>query len=476
MISAVLMLIFLIGLILLVVEKREVEAIFEDEKKKGILIAENIIQLNLKPFLFWDEEGIRENIENEINEKLVYIVFYNREGNSFVANNLAKENEDIYKKSNLEGEVREGDYVFQSRMLEKNKYGHAEKILEVETPIFTEGTQKKWGSIKIGLSLEDVPKQIRETRLMLIFIGGCGLFIGILGAYLLAKRITNPLNKLVEGTIKVSRGNFSQKIEIESKDEIGDLAHSFNEMSHQLLLTKERVELANRKLIQAEKLASNGRMSAGIAHEIRNPLTSVKLNIQKLSESTHLDEVEKDHLSIAKEGISQIESFVKEFLNFSRVYKLNLNMFSIEQIMEESIRTLSDSLDLKRITLKRDYQKDLPQVRVDGDKMRQVFLNILRNAYEAVDEGGKINVSLSQIVHNHKEKIQVEISDDGIGIPEKDWENIFEPFYTTKYSGFGLGLGLARKIIEQHNGLIRVKKKEGKGSAFEIIIPGKDRK
>jgi len=108
---------------------------------------------------------------------------------------------------------------------------------------------------------------------------------------------------------------------------------------------------------------------------------------------------------------------------------------------------------------------------VDGDRLRQVFCNVLRNAYEAVEEGGRISLSLSQVDGDGSQKIRVKISDNGCGIPEKDWENIFEPFFTTKHSGVGLGLANARKIIEQHKGSIKVVKKRGKGTSFEILIP-----
>jgi len=345
------------------------------------------------------------------------------------------------------------------------------RILEIEVPIFVPRSQRRWGSIKIGLSMRDMLAENRKTRLMMVLIGCGGLMIGILGATLLAKRITDPIKKLVDGTVKISKGDFSQKIDIDSQDEIGNLARSFNEMSRQLQLAKKRMEAASRKLIQAEKLASIGRVSASIAHEIRNPLTSVKLNIQKLLEGNRLDKIERDHLDISQEGIGQIENFIKEMLNFTRVSELNLNRFSIEQIMDESVKMMTDSLELKKAVLEKNYQEGLPQLRVDGDRLRQVFLNVLRNACEAIDEEGKINISISLLEERPGKSIRIEIFDDGCGIPEKDWENIFEPFYTTKSSGIGLGLANARKIVEQHKGSIRIKKKEGRGANFEIIIP-----
>lgn len=471
MLSVIGLLTVLVVLIFLVILKRERDAIFEEQKSKGVLIAKNIAQLNLQPFLQWDEEGVQRNIEEQINEEIVYVIFYNRFNSLFVATPLIRDYEETYRYSRLGGDVDEGTSLFETKDLFDKDSGEILRLLEIEVPIFIKGSPIKWGSIKIGLSREEYLAEIRQTLLWLVMIHGLGLLIGIGMAILLARRITNPLKKLAEGTEKISKGDFSQKIDIASQDEIGDLAQSFNEMSHQLLLTRERMEEAHQKLIQAEKLASIGRLAAGIAHEIRNPLTSVKLNIQKLLQGNRLDETEEEHLNLSQRGITQMEKFVKELLNFTRGSELNLERFSIEQIVDEAVKMIADSLELKKVTLERNLKEGLPQVLVDGDKLRQVFLNILRNAYEAVEEGGKINISLSHLQDDSRGKIRVLISDNGCGIPEHAREVIFELFYTTKSSGIGLGLANARKIIEEHKGSIKVRNKEGKGASFEILIP-----
>jgi len=468
MVWATVLIMVLLVSILLVIEQREVKAIFEEQKEKGVLIAKNIAYLNLPAFIQWDDEGVRENIEEQIDENLVYVVFYGRYNNLFVGTSFIENYKEIYLYSDLEEEVDEKSYLFERKKFVDEK---STQILEIEVPIFVRGSPKRWGSIKIGLSLEEMRAEILKTRLMLIFIGCGGLLIGAFGAVLLARRITGPLKKLVEGTVKISKEDFSQKIDITSQDEIGNLAQSFNDMSRKLLLARERMETASNKLIQAEKLASIGRISAGIAHEIRNALTSVKLNIQKLVQSDRLDETEKEHLSISQEGIGQMEKFVKELLDFTRVSELNLARFSLGQILDESIKTLADTLELKKVVLEKNYKEGLPQVLVDADKLKQVFLNILRNAFEAVEEKGKINISLSLLKEQEGSKIRVFISDNGCGIPEENRETIFEPFYTTKASGIGLGLPIARKIIEQHRGTIRVKENAAQGTSFEILIP-----
>lgn len=469
MVWITLLLVFLVVSILFIIEKREVNTIFEESKNKGLLIAKNMADRNLQSLLYLGIEDIQENIEGRVDDKLLYVVFYDRFATPVVYTKLIADRKDIYCCSNLQGNILKDSSFSQARDIYFAK--KLQRILEVEIPIFPEGSDVKWGSVKIGLSLEDMRTEIRKTRLILILIGLAGFLLGMAGATLLARRISRPIKKLAEGTVRIAKGDFAHKIAILSQDEIGELARSFNAMSDQLQLMRERMEEAHKKLIHAEKLASIGRLSATIAHEIRNPLTSVKLNIQKVLEDKALDATEREHLALSQEGIVQIEKFVKDLLNFTRVSELQRARFAIEQILDESLKMMKDAFHEKKILIEKKLGEGLPEVVVDGDRLRQVFCNVMRNAYEAVGEGGRISLSLSLVDDDTAKKIRVRISDNGCGIPEKDWENIFEPFFTTKPSGIGLGLANARKILEQHRGSIKVVKKRGKGTSFEILIP-----
>ena len=470
----VILLVFLVGTIVYVIQRKEVQSISQETKDRGILTAQFIANLNLRALVMWDETTLRKNVEDQADDKLVYIVFYDRDGKPRAANELVAGHEEITCCSHLQRETRPESFYIQPRTVRIGRKNLS--VLEIELPVFVTGSPVRWASIKIGHSLEAMRVEVRRTRWVLILIGFVGLVLGLSGAAVLAKRTTRPLKELVEGTVRLSKGDFTHRIPLTARDEIGDLARSFNEMTDQLLQTRERMEAANRKLVQAEKLASIGKLAATIAHEIRNPLTSVKLNIQRLAESDHLDEVEREHLDIGQEGIGQIEKFIKELLSFTRVSDLNPDRFAIEQIMEESLKMLRDVFRQKKAVVDKTYAAGLPPANVDGDRIRQVFLNILRNACEAVDEGGRISISILLVSENGSRRYQVRISDNGIGVPEKDWENIFEPFFTTKASGCGLGLANARKIVEQHGGTIRVVKKRGKGSAFVVSLPCEEEK
>ena len=470
--AVILLLFMLVGLIFFVIEKREVSAIYSEHLSRGFLEAEYLIQLNYDEFVvFRDVAGAEENIEKQINEKLIYIVFYDANNTPFAGNEFIKTYKEIYQNSNFAQGELEGDYFSERRELKGPRIDNILRVLEIEAPIYVEGSPRRWGSVKIGLSMEEARAEIRDTHIKLVLIAGLGLCFGIIGSILLSRGITTSLKKLVDGTVRISKGDFSHRIDLASHDELGDLARSFNVMSEQLLLTKKRMEEAGKKLVHAEKLASIGRLSASIAHEIRNPLTSVKLNVQKVAESECWGEVEKGHLDITQEGIDHIESFIKELLNFTRVSELNFCEFQMEEIIDSSLKMVSDSLELKNIRVKKEFQSALPPVYVDGDKMRLVIVNILRNAYEELEEGGEVEIILSIREEEVGKQISIEICDNGKGIPETEWDKIFEPFYTTKSAGIGLGLANAQKIVEQHNGSIRIIKKEGKGACFEILIP-----
>ena len=458
-------------LVLFVIQRQEVVAIEQEQREKGLVLANSIIQENTPLLVRFDYDALKENLDARIDDMLVYIIFYNRFNMPAAGNDFIAGFDDIYQFTNLGGDLADREAVVRRHQLRDAERNPLVDVLEIEMPIFLRDVSDRWGSVKLGLSLDEMHAEVRRTSMLLLGIGVLGLLIGIIGATWLARRITTPLQKLVEGTKHISRGDFSLQIDIDSQDEVGNLARSFNEMSSQLQLLQKRMEEANKRLIQVEKLASIGHISAGIAHEIRNPLTAVKLNIQKISAKENLDEGDLVNLEISQEGIAQIEKFIKELLNYARVSELNLDWFAMDQIVDGSIKMIADSLELKNVTVEKHYAPDMPQVRVDADKVRQVILNMLRNSCEVVDVGGKISVRIEKADTPSGPRLRTEISDNGRGVPRKDWENVFEPFYTTNASGIGLGLAIARKILEQHDGTIRVRAQEGQGSCFEILLP-----
>jgi signal transduction histidine kinase len=470
-----LLVLFLFGAVLFVIQIREARILKAETETRAQLQARSMADTNLPSLSRQDWQAVQKYVDTHIAGDLVYVVVYDRTGQPAAWNSEIRPHGEIVSTSLLGDTLTPEEIASETKTLVLG--GETLRVLEVEAPSFTPAAGLlRWGSVKIGLSLEPMYDRLRAIQKVLLLIGLGGLLFGVAGAAILARRITRPLHRLVEGTVRIAQGDFSQAIAGTSRDEVGDLARSFNEMTGQLLQARRRMEEANRCLVQHEKLASIGRMAATIAHEIRNPLTSVKLNIQKVAEEEGLTEAVKAHLGLSLEGIDQIERFIKELLNFTRVPELSLERWPVDQIVEESLKVVRDTLTQKRITVERACAEGLPAILADADKLRQVFLNVLRNAHEALGQGGRITIGCDTVPDGGRTMVRVRIADNGPGIAEKDRPNIFEPFYTTKPSGFGLGLANARKIVEQHNGTIGVGKKRGRGSAFVILIPAEEAK
>jgi signal transduction histidine kinase len=467
-----LLVVLLFGAVLFVIQIREAKILQDETETRALLQARYIADANLQSLSLQDWQAVKRYVDAHSVDDLVYIVVYNRAGQPAAWNALISDHGDIVSASLLEDAMSPDESASLIRRLTIREA--PVRVLEVE--VFAHSPAAgRWGSVKIGLSLEPMYARLRDIQKVLLLIGIAGFLLGVGGAAFLARRITRPLHRLVEGTVRIAQGDFSKPIADTSKDEVGDLARGFNEMTGQLLQTRERMADANRRLVQHEKLASIGRMAATIAHEIRNPLTSVKLNIQKVAEEESFTETIKAHLGLSLEGIDQIERFIKELLVFTRVQELSLERWPVDQIVDESLKVIRDTLAQKRIAIERSCAPGLPAILADADKLRQVFLNVLRNAHEALEPGGTIRIVCDSVVEDGRTLVRVRIADDGPGLAEKDRPNIFEPFYTTKPSGFGLGLANARKIIEQHRGTIAVAETGGPGCEFVILIPAAEK-
>lgn len=461
----------LFGTILFVIRIREAKILQDETESRAVLQARYLADASLQSLVRQDWAAVQKYVDEHTAGDLAYIVYYDRLGGAQAASGDIRPNRDILEESLFGEYVNADDSAAEWREIVLR--GEVVRVLEIEVPVFSQNADR-WGSVKIGLNLEPMHGRLREIQKVLLLIAAGGFLVGVLGAAILARRITRPLHRLVEGTVRIARGDFSQAIVETSGDEVGDLARSFNEMTRQLLQAREQTEEANRKLVQHEKLASIGRMAATIAHEIRNPLTSVKLGIQKVAEEEDFAEAVKAQLGLSLQGIDQIERFIKELLNFTRVPELSLERWPIEQIVEESLKMVREVLGRKGITVERTCAAGLPPVLVDADKLRQVFLNVLRNAYEALEGGGTIRIACDAVRDGARTRVRIRIADDGPGIPDKVRPNIFEPFFTTKPFGFGLGLANARKIVEQHGGTIAVDQEQGRGCAFAIVIPAEE--
>jgi len=329
------------------------------------------------------------------------------------------------------------------------------------------------------------------SRVMLTFTLMAFLFIVFLLVilYFATSRITNPLQKMVVATQEIAKGDLSHKVEVKSKDEIGYLADSFNQMTadlktaNQKLIewgktlekkveerTKELREMQEH-LIQSEKLASLGKLAAGIAHEINNPLGGILIYSHLLLEDTSKKSPHYENLKKIVKETSRCKDIVRGLLEFARPKEPEMTLININDAVDRSLAIVEGQTIFQNITLDKTYASDLPKIVADESQLQQVFMNIIINAAEAMDGKGKLSLRTS--MNTDRTHIEIKISDTGHGIKEEDKKRLFEPFFSTKEVGKGTGLGLAisYSIIQKHQGTIEVESQEGKGSAFIVKLP-----
>jgi two-component system NtrC family sensor kinase len=329
------------------------------------------------------------------------------------------------------------------------------------------------------------------NRVMLTFTllaALCVVFLLVI-LYFATSRITDPLQKMVIATQEIARGDLSHKVEVLSRDEVGYLADSFNQMTDKLKTanlkligwgrtlekkveerTKELREM-QAHLIQSEKLASLGKLAAGIAHEINNPLGGILIYSHLLLEDTPKKSPHYENLKKIVKETSRCKDIVKGLLEFARPKEPEMSQINLNEVVDRSLAIVEGQALFQNIKVNRTYASDIPKIVADGSQLQQVFMNIIINAAEAMN--GKGTLSLSTSMDSERGHIEARISDTGHGIKEEDKKRLFEPFFSTKEVGKGTGLGLAisYSIIQKHNGTIEVESQEGKGSTFTVKLP-----
>ena len=235
----------------------------------------------------------------------------------------------------------------------------------------------------------------------------------------------------------------------------------------------EELRAVHRKLIRVEKLSALGRMTADVAHEIRNPLTSIGGFARRLNKRLSPDSKEKEYAEILISEVNRLERILKDVLTFSRESKYIMEYQEINGIIKESLRTFVDICNEQKIQIEEKLHTSLPPILIDRDQVRLAINNLVSNAVGIMSGGGTLTVKTFMKNLNKTDYVVVEVADTGPGIPDESLDVIFEPFYTTKEIGVGTGLGLpiCKKIIDEHNGLIFVESELGKGTSFKLFFP-----
>jgi len=281
---------------------------------------------------------------------------------------------------------------------------------------------------------------------------------------------------LADASLDVSNGNLERAVVVRLHDELGELAERFNQMVHSMKESRDSLQDAYEKLvrtqkqlIQSEKLAAIGEFVASIVHEIRNPLSAVKMNLRILETKCSTHGSVEEHFQLAKSQTERLEKMMTSLLDYAKPITLNRQSVRLEDLLNGVLREAETQSEGYHVELK--FHDASKMISVDSETVHQVLLNVLLNALQASNPGGRIFLKTEDTVWDDMPACLISVKDEGHGIAPENMTRLFEPFFTTHKQGTGLGLPNSKKIIEAHGGTIRVRSQEGEGTDVEIIIP-----
>ena len=581
-----LLLLTTLAVILGTLQTRTIRARIE---KQGLAIARNLAAISVDHLITYNYIAIEKLVNQAVNNPdTLYVIVHDKEGR-------------------VAGYSRRPD--LQNRMLTDTLSLNAVKVkeplisihtpesgstsvMEVAVPVYLSGSQDRWGTIRVCLSLELMYQQIRQTLWSILILGSVALAIGILISNWAAQRVTRPLGTLVKATLEAANGNLKQNISIHTHDEVEILASNFSFMIQEILAQKQQLEnqlreikqlqqyaekildtmndgllavdmdgavmavnpaardildiphdktvkgynaqelfnndmpfanyirqsLGNplgknqheihlqrgeetrviltgtgilesdkktpRQIIfnlnditafkkleaeirQAQRLADLGTLAAGIAHEIRNPLSAIKTYVALLPKKIENPGfLEKFHRTVPRE-INRLNIFIEELLELSRLPKYHFKLIDVRESLLQSIELMEAKFRTNNIDCQWDNTSELPNIMADADQLKKVFINLMQNAAQSMPNGGVITIHTAY----KNSRVIIDFKDTGYGFSPELAKNIFNPFFTTKAKGTGLGLAISHKVISEHGGQIKAKSKKGKGSCFSVSLP-----
>ena len=327
---------------------------------------------------------------------------------------------------------------------------------------------------RIAARVDRAERRERSRGLLVIALTVLAIGVGLLATALSARSLA-PVRTLIEGVSRVRKGDYAAQLPVRGEDEIAQLANEFNAMARELAERQRQLAQQQRALLLAERLAAVGRVSAQVAHEVRNPLSSIGLNTELLEEavgrarfSDPAAEREMKALLAAIGGeVDRLTEITDQYLRLARLPSPALEPEDVNLILAAVLDFSREELERAGVEVVRELDPGLPRALADEGQLRQVFLNLLRNSREAMPGGGRLKVT-SRVIDG---TVEVTIADSGAGIPPEVQARLFEPFFSTKAGGTGLGLALARQILEAHGGSIACASTASEGTTFVLRVP-----
>ena len=383
------------------------------------------------------------------------------------------------------------DLLITARLGEETAGDFPQRAYNLIVPIVV--NNQRSGYILISMILDDFAELARINFLRRLVATVLVFGVGMGGAAVLAWTYHKPIFRVVEAARRVAQGHLEERLPVNRRDEIGELNRSFNEMVDGL---RQKVDLEAR-LHRAERLSAIAHLASGIAHEVRNPLSTISMTIGHLAaqhaprEPAAREEFQR-LTSMVMGEIGRLNEMVETFLRYGKPLKLERRPCNLPSLLNEVLEMAAPRADAQRVRLARDVDGELPEVWADPAHLKTCFVNLALNALQAMPEGGELSVTArcfpapggqetgTPAPHpptpipqspTSSDWVEIEVRDTGMGIPEENLAKIFEPYFTTREVGIGLGLALTKKIIEEHGGEIQLTSAVGQGTVAHVCLP-----
>ena len=324
------------------------------------------------------------------------------------------------------------------------------------------------GALLVGSSRRELVLLTQKIVWIAGIVGVSALLIGLILTWWISRRITRPIEELAEGARDVASGRWDRYIDIRGRDEVGQLAVAFNEMTRTLASQKER-------LVQAERVAAWRELARRLAHELRNPLFPLQITVENLQRAKQLSpdqfqEVFSESTATLKAELTNLNAIVGRFSDFSKMPTPQFTRVRVNEALRDAMRLFEpqfNAVGKPPVGTELFLAESLPDVDADPDLLHKAFQNLILNALDAMPAGGTLKLRTSE----RDGKVRIEISDTGKGLTPEECSRLFTPYYTTKQLGTGLGLAIVQSIVSDHHGTISVSSEEGRGSTFRIDLP-----
>jgi signal transduction histidine kinase len=431
----------------------------EDLRIRALQLGEIIPRQLIEPLLYDEDYALYSLIQSYLESKesfLVYGEIYDDQGELI----LAREREPTIREPVTSFDIARKQAVFLQDFTEAD----TEHPLDLLIPI----TSKQIGVVgylRLGISVQPLFNTLRTSRQKVWVVTSVIVIVGILVALWMARRLISPILLLNRAAYKVGEGDFGTAIPEKGVGEIGELATTFNTMSRQLKELVTAIRSAQENLVRTEKLYALGEFSAGLAHEIKNPLTSIKMLIQRAGEQR--EPLHGEDLDVIVEELDRIDHTVSRFLRSARQSEMAFTDTDINSLIEDVLAITGPKIEKSGIHIKRKLAENLNPLRVDGSSIKQILMNGILNALQAMPTGGELTLKTSLI----DDSLQCTITDTGNGISKENLKHIFDPFFTTKEDGTGMGLAVAWNIAQQHGGRLDIVSREHEGTSLILILP-----